>query len=129
MAAAWPDRAGDPYADQLNSLPKYVASRTLTQADLTWNNSHLLAGDALDAIRVIRDQQGRGLQVWGSPSLVAQLAEADLVDEYVLMIEPVLLGGGKRAFPVTGQSRPLELVSAVTTGTGVLLCTYRPVRT
>jgi dihydrofolate reductase len=130
MAAAWPGRTGDPFADQMNSFTKYVASRTLTQDDLTWSNSHLLpAEDAIGAIAKLRAEDGRGLQVWGSPSLVAQLTAADLVDEYVLMIEPVLLGGGKRAFPAGGQSRPLELVSAVTTGTGVLLCTYRPVRT
>ena len=127
MAAAWPARAGDPYADFMNSVPKYVASRTLTQDDLTWSNSTLLpARDAIAGIRELRDREGRSIQVWGSASLAAQLVEHDLVDEYRLMIEPILLGGGKRAFPADGRARPLELVSVATASTGVLVCTYRP---
>jgi dihydrofolate reductase len=65
------------------------------------------------------------MQVMGSASLAAQLIEHDLVDEFRLMIEPVLLGGGKRVFPRDGRARPLQLVSTTTTGTGVLICTYR----
>ncbi|MCW2673866.1 MAG: bifunctional deaminase-reductase domain protein [Frankiales bacterium] len=128
MAAAWPERAGDPYADQMNALPKYVASRTLTQEDLTWNSTLLPPEDALGALRELRARDGKGLQIWGSASLATQLVAHDLVDEYVLMIEPVLLGGGKRVFPADGQARPLELVSTVTASTGVLICTYRPAR-
>jgi dihydrofolate reductase len=127
MAAAWPGRAGDPFADRINALPKYVASRTLSQDDLTWSGSVLLPpDDALGAVRALRQQDGRGLQVWGSACLAAQLIEHDLVDEYRLMIEPVLLGGGKRVFPDDGRARPLELVSTSTAATGVLICTYRP---
>jgi dihydrofolate reductase len=126
MAAAWPERAGDPYADQMNALPKYVASRTLTQDDLSWNSTLLAPEDAIGAVRELRARDGKGLQIWGSASLATQLVAHDLVDEYVLMIEPVLLGGGKRVFPDDGQARPLELVSTVTTSTGVLVCTYRP---
>ena len=66
------------------------------------------------------------MQVMGSASLAAQLIEHDLVDEYRLMIEPILLGGGKRVFPDDGRARALELVSTTATGTGVLICTYRP---
>lgn len=129
MAAAWPGRAGDPFADRMNEIPKYVASRTLTREDLTWSGSTLLAADdAIGAVRELRAREGKGLQVWGSASLAAQLAEHDLVDEYVLMIEPILLGGGKRVFPEDGRARRLELVSTTTTGTGVLICTYRPAR-
>jgi dihydrofolate reductase len=129
MAAAWPGRAGDPFADRMNAIPKYVASRTLSQDDLTWSNSTVLpADDAIGAVRELRAREGRGLQVWGSASLAAQLIEHDLVDEYQLMIEPILLGGGKRIFPEDGRARPLELVSTTTAGTGVLVCTYRPVR-
>jgi dihydrofolate reductase len=129
MAAAWPGRAGDPYADRMNSIHTYVASRTLTQDDLTWSNSELLdPGDALGAIRGLREREGGSIQIWGSSSLTRQLVEHDLVDEYLLFIEPLLLGGGKRAFPDDGRARPLELVSAQTAGTGVLVCTYRPVR-
>jgi dihydrofolate reductase len=126
MAAAWPERAGDPYADQMNALPKYVASRTLTQDDLSWNSTLLAPDDAIGAVRELRARDGKGLQIWGSASLATQLVAHDLVDEYVLMIEPVLLGGGKRVFPDDGQARPLELVSTVITSTGVLVCTYRP---
>jgi dihydrofolate reductase len=127
MASAWPDRAGDPFADQMNAIPKYVASRTLSEDDLTWTNSTLLpADDAIGAVRELREQDGGGLQVMGSSSLARQLVEADLVDEYRLMIEPILLGGGKRIFPDDGSARPLELVSVSTAGTGVLICTYRP---
>jgi dihydrofolate reductase len=66
------------------------------------------------------------VQIWGSTSLAAQLIEHDLVDEYLLMIEPLMLGGGKRLFPEDGRLRPLELVSATPAGTGVLICSYRP---
>lgn len=129
MAAAWPDRAGDPFADRMNGLPKYVASRTLRPDDLTWSGSVLLpADDAIGAVRELRGRDGGGLQVMGSASLAAQLVAHDLVDEYVLMVEPVLLGGGKRVFPEDGRARPLELVSTATAATGVLVCRYRVVR-
>ncbi len=129
MAAAWPGRAGDPFADRMNALPKYVASRTLREADLTWSGSRLLpADDAVGAVRQLRASTGGGRQIWGSATLAAQLVEQDLVDEYVLMIEPVLLGGGKRVFPDDGQARPLELVQVTTASTGVLICTYRRAR-
>jgi len=127
MAAAWPSRAGDPFADRMNEIPKYVASRTLTQDELSWPGSTLLpADDAIGAIRQLRAREGKAIQVMGSASLAAQLVEHDLVDEYRLMIEPILLGGGKRLFPDDGSAHPLELVSATTTTTGVLICTYRP---
>jgi dihydrofolate reductase len=126
MAAAWPARAGDPYADQMNAIRKYVASRTLTEDDLTWNNTTLLpADDAVGAIRQLRERSGRAIQVWGSSSLARQLIEHDLVDEYCLMVEPILLGGGKRLFPDEGHARPLELVSVTAASTGVLICSYR----
>jgi dihydrofolate reductase len=130
MAAAWPGRAGDPFADRMNEIPKYVASRTLTQDDLHWSNSTLLPpDDAIGAVRQLRAQEGGGIQVMGSASLASQLVNNDLVDEYRLMIEPIVLGGGKRLFPDDGQARRLELVSTSTSGTGVLICAYRPVAT
>jgi dihydrofolate reductase len=130
MAAAWPGRAGDPYADQMNAIPKYVVSRTLTaeEASSRWNNTTLLAGeDAIGAIRQLRDRDGHGgIQVWGSTSLARRLVENDLVDEYRLMLEPILLGGGKTIFPTDWRARPLELVSVTQAKTGVLVCAYRP---
>src|ERR1700752_3976025 len=95
MAAARPSRAGDPFADRMNEIPKYVASRTLSEGDLTWPGSTLLpAEDAIGAIRELRAQDGKSIQVMGSASLAAQLIEHARVDEYRLMIEPILLGGG-----------------------------------
>jgi dihydrofolate reductase len=129
MAAAWPERAGDPFADHMNSIRKYVASRTLTQDDMTWSGSQVLPGDdAIGEVRKLREQGGRGLLVWGSANLARQLVEHDLVDEYVLFVEPILLGGGKRVFADDGRARPLELVSVEAAKTGVLVCTYRTVR-
>jgi dihydrofolate reductase len=129
MAAAWPGRAGDPFADRMNEIRKYVASRTLTQADLDWTNSQLLpADDVIGAVRELRAQPGEGIQVMGSSNLATQLIENDLVDEYRLMIEPIVLGGGKRLFPDDGRARGLELVSASTSSTGVHICAYRPAK-
>ncbi len=128
MAAAWPGRAGDPFADRMNEIPKYVASRTLSQGDLYWNNSTLLpAGDVLGEVGRLRAEDGGHLQVMGSSKLAGELIGAGLVDEYRLMIEPIVLGGGKRLFPEDGRSRRLELVSTSTSSTGVHICAYRPV--
>jgi dihydrofolate reductase len=130
MASAWPGRAGDPFADQMNAIPKYVASRTLTADDAAsrWNNTTLLGGDdAIGAIRELRAREGDGgIQVWGSATLARQLVENDLVDEFRLMVEPILLGGGKSVYPTDGRARPLELVSVTQAKTGVLICAYRP---
>ncbi|MDD7938042.1 dihydrofolate reductase family protein [Actinomycetospora lutea] len=128
-AAAWAPQAGDPFADLLNAMPKYVASRTLTEADMTWDHSTLLpADDAVGAVRELREREDGTLLVQGSASLAVQLADADLVDEYRLMIEPILLGGGKGVFPTSGAARPLELVSVEQAATGVLIATYRVAR-
>jgi dihydrofolate reductase len=127
MAGAWPERAGDPYADQMNAIKKYVASRTLTQSDLTWNNTSLLSPeDPVADIAELRGRKGGDLLVWGSVSLVKALLAQGLVDELSLMIEPILLGGGKRIFPEDGTARPMQLVKHATAGTGVQICTYRP---
>jgi len=127
MAAAWPERAGDPYADQMNAIKKYVASRTLSPDDLTWNNTTLLSPEnPIAEIAALRGQDGGDLLIWGSASLVKALMAAELVDELTLMIEPILLGGGKRIFPEDGAARPMQLVRAITAATGVQVCTYRP---
>jgi dihydrofolate reductase len=96
---------------------------------MTWSGSTLLdAENAIDAIRALRERDGKGLQIWGSATLASQLVQQDLVDEYILMIHPILVGGGKRVLPEDGQARPLQLVSTVTSSTGVVVCTYRAVR-
>jgi dihydrofolate reductase len=129
MADAWPGRAGDPFADRMNEMPKYVASRTLSQNDLFWNNSTLLApDDVFGAVRELKDRSGGSIQVMGSSSFAQQLVANDLVDEVFLMIEPIVLGGGKRLFPDDGIARPLELVSTTTANTGVQICHYRVIR-
>jgi dihydrofolate reductase len=99
------------------------------EASSRWNNTTLLGGDdPIGAIRQLPDRDGDGgIQAWGSPSLALQLVENDLVDEYWLMLEPILLGGGKTIFPRDGRARPLELVSVTQAKTGVLVCAYRPV--
>ncbi|MEU6880866.1 dihydrofolate reductase family protein [Streptomyces sp. NPDC046712] len=126
MAGAWPERAGDPFADRLNALPKYVVSQTLGEDKLTWNNTTLIQGDeAVARIRELHATEGGDLVVMGSASLVRTLLSEDLVDELRLMIMPVLLGGGKSIFPADGGLHTLELVSTVTSGAGVNVCTYR----
>jgi dihydrofolate reductase len=128
MAAAWPERAGDPFADKMNAIPKYVVSDTLGDDELTWNNTTRISGDkAVATLQDLRDAEGGSLVVMGSPTLVRSLLTEGLLDELVLMIEPVILGGGKSIFPDDGGLRTLELVSTVTSGTGVNICTYRPV--
>jgi dihydrofolate reductase len=127
MAAAWPDRAGDPFADKMNSIPKYVVSQELSDDDLTWENTTRIPGsEAMARIRELHGTKGGDLLVMGSPTLVRTLLSEGLVDELLLMIIPVLLGGGKRIFLEDGELHPLELVSTVTTHTGVHVCTYRP---
>ncbi|MFI1470196.1 dihydrofolate reductase family protein [Streptomyces wuyuanensis] len=127
MAGAWPERAGDPFADRMNALPKYVVSQTLGEDRLTWHNTRRIPGDeAVDRIRELRDTAGGDLVVMGSPTLARTLIAEGLVDELRLMIMPVLLGGGKTIFPDDGGKHPLELVSTVTSGTGVHVCVYRP---
>jgi dihydrofolate reductase len=125
MAGAWPDRAGDPFADWINGVEKHVVSDTLTEADLTWGPTTLIrGGDLFAAVDALRARRGRDVNVMGSSQLVRSLLEADLVDELNLMIEPIALGGGKGMFPTDGTARRFELVSATTTTTGVQLCRY-----
>ncbi|WP_371677232.1 dihydrofolate reductase family protein [Streptomyces sp. NBC_01276] len=128
MAAAWPGRAGDPFADQMNSIAKHVVSATLTDADLTWNNTTLIPGaEALARLRELHAADGGDLLVMGSPTLARTLIAEGLVDELRLIVMPVLLGGGKSIFPTDGGRRTLELVSTATSPAGVNVCTYRPV--
>ncbi|MFD7428490.1 dihydrofolate reductase family protein [Streptomyces sp. NPDC059814] len=127
MAAAWPERAGDPFADRMNALPKYVVTGTLGDDDLTWNNTGRIPGEEFTArIQELREKGDGDLLVMGSPTLVRGLLSEGLVDELRLVIMPVLLGGGKSIFPADGGLRTLELVSAVTSAAGVQVCTYRP---
>ena len=127
MAGAWPERAGDPFADRLNSLKKYVVSDTLGDGELAWNNTERIPGaEALSRIRELRETAGGDLAMMGSPTLVRALLGAGLVDELQLIVMPVLLGGGKSIFPDDGVKRGFELVSTVVGKTGVQVCVFRP---
>jgi len=110
-------------ARPLNSKPKFVASTTLTEP-LDWQNSSLLRGDIAEAVRALQKQNGGDLHVMGSTQLVHTLIENDLVDEFRLMIDPVVLGGGKQLFLDDGARRSLRLVHGQVTATGAFLATY-----
>lgn len=126
FAEAWSGRSGDAFSNLMATLPKYVVSSTLTEDDLIWNTKLIPGADAVAEISKLHKAAGGELVVLGSPRLVQTLLTKNLVDELRLMIEPVLLGGGKRLFPDDGAMRTLGLVSTVTTVTGVNVCTYRP---
>jgi dihydrofolate reductase len=123
FAAAWPQRSGE-FADRMNNMPKYVASTTLS--DPEWNNTTVLEGDVPEAVARLKRENGGPILVAGSCSLVHTLVEHDLVDEYRVMIFPVLLGGGKRLFPENGEKKPLQLVDTQTFKSGVVVHTYHP---
>ena len=112
-------------AEPLNTLPKHVASTTLTEP-LEWENSTVLQGDVGEAVAALKHDEGADLHVIGSTALVHTLIELDLVDEFRVMIDPLLVGGGKRIFPDDGELRPLRLVESAVTTTGAILATYAP---
>jgi dihydrofolate reductase len=126
-AAAWPGRSGK-FADWINGARKYVVSDTLTEADVTsWTPTTIIRGAGLvGEVSALRGQPGGDIYVYGSLSVVRTLLTAGLVDELVLIIEPITLGGGKTLFPDDGEAREFELVSAKTARTGVQVCRYRP---
>jgi dihydrofolate reductase len=125
MASAWPNRAGDPYADWINSAQKYVVSDTLSDADITWKPTTIIRGaELVSKVSELREQPGGDISVWGSASVVRALLAADLVDELILFIEPIVLGGGKSIFPTDGEARKFELVSATTAKSGVQATRY-----
>ena len=126
-STAWPDRGGDPFSDWINRTQKYVVSNTLSDADLTWHPTTIIRGDDLvDRVSALRDQPGGDIYIYGSLSLVRALLSANLLDELILMIEPITLGGGKTLFATDGEARTFELISAQTAATGVQVCRYRP---
>ena len=114
-----------PFKDALNTAPKYVASRTLREP-LPWPNSTLLDGDAADAVVELKKRSDRDLGVMGSGELIQSLMARSLIDEYLLMIHPLVLGSGRRLFADGSPRSTLELVDATTSTTGVVLATYRP---
>lgn len=124
MATYWPNApADDPFGRHLNPTKKYVASRSLKGAD--WNNSTVIRGDLVEEVVKLKgEQQGKNITVLGSGDLVQTLMKNDLVDEYVLTVYPIILGGGKRLFREDREPRNLKLVESTPTTTGGVILIY-----
>ena len=123
--AVWPSRTDNPYTEVLNNSQKYVASTTLREP-LPWRNSTLLTGNAADAVAALKEQPGKDIVVLGSGELAQSLMRRNLIDEYVLLIHPLILGSGRRLFADGASFTALRLVNTVTTTTGVVIATYQP---
>jgi dihydrofolate reductase len=123
FAAAWPSREGE-FADKFNSMPKYVVSSTLEEAE--WNNTAVLKGDVASEVSKLRQGADGDVVVHGSAQLVQTLIEHDLVDELRLMVFPVLLGTGKRLFGETRDKKRLRLGDSKTVGDGMAILIYEP---
>jgi dihydrofolate reductase len=125
FAKAWPSRTDEfGFADKFNNMPKYVVSSTLE--DPEWNNSTVLKGDVAEEVTKLKQEQDGDIVVHGSPQLVQTLVEHDLVDEYRLMVFPVVLGSGKRLFGDTADKKTLRLVDSKIVGDGVAILVYQP---
>jgi len=125
FAAAWPSATDEEgFADRMNGLPKYVVSTTLEEP-LEWNNSRLIEGDVAEEVSRLKQQPGHDILIYGSGELVHTLMQHDLIDEYRLMVYPVVLGSGKRLFR-DGINTTLRLVETRTFSSGVVVLSYRP---
>lgn len=127
FAAIWPSLSGKfPYIDKLNSMAKYVASTTLR--DLGWENSHLIEGDVAEGVAKLKEQPGQDLVIYGCLDLMHGLLEHHLVDEYRLLVHPVVLGKGRSFFKDGAERVNLDLVDTTVIPGGVAILTYQPVR-
>jgi dihydrofolate reductase len=126
-AAAWPERSGG-FADWINAAHKYVVSDSLEEADVAaWTPTTIVRGvDLVRTVSELRERNGGDIYVYGSLTLTRTLVAAGLVDELILMVAPVTLGGGKRLFADDGEARHFHLVEAVPASTGALVCRYEP---
>jgi dihydrofolate reductase len=125
LLATWNARGG-PFKEALNTTPKYVVSTTL-QEPLLWPNSTLLRGDMADAVRTLKAESRGVLAIMGSGVLIGSLMAADLIDESLLMIHPLVLGSGRRLFPDSVHLQ-LRLTGSAATPTGMIIATYEPAR-
>lgn len=125
-AEAFEPATGDPFADVLNSKKKYVVSTTLKSAD-AWRNTTIIRQNVVEEVRKLKEQPGKAIYVDGSSVLVHTLAEADLVDEYHLLVFPIVLGSGKKVFP-DGYTSGLKLMETKSFPSGVVLLNYKPER-
>ncbi|MDR3574286.1 MAG: dihydrofolate reductase family protein [Anaerolineaceae bacterium] len=121
----WPKQTGSPFTEMLNNAEKYVASTTLKDP-LPWQNSILLKGDAGQALAELKVQPGKDFMIMGSGELVQSLMKQNLVDLYVLLIHPLILGLGRHLFPEGGIYATLKLIDAKSTSSGVVVVTYQP---
>jgi dihydrofolate reductase len=129
FAKAWPSMKDDAgFADKMNNMRKYVVSSTLKDSDATWHNTTVLRGDVAKEVASLKAQPGGDLLVEGSATLAHALTEHRLVDEYRLMVFPVLLGSGKRLFSDVSEMAGLELIDVVKEASGVLLLRYAPAK-
>ncbi len=127
FAQAWPSMGGDDFGQRMNSIPKYVFSGTLTDAEASWGPTTVLRGDVLAEAAALKAQPGGDLLVEGSSQLVQELARHNLVDEYRLMIFPIILGRGKRVFPGDlADPTKFTVVEHQTGGDGVMMLILRP---
>jgi dihydrofolate reductase len=122
--AVWPKQKESPFSAMLDNMQKYVASTTLSEP-LPWINSTLLKGDATETVARLKQESGTDLVIMGSGELVQSLMRASLVDTYVLLIHPLVLGSGRHLFPDGGVAATLRLVDVKTTPTGVVVATYQ----
>jgi dihydrofolate reductase len=129
----WPDQIdpADPIATAINSLPKYVVSNSLSEADATWRGEHpdtarLVTGDVVAAVQALKDQPGDELQIWGSGALIETLLRHDLVDRFRLLTYPVVLGSGRRLFSGGIPPTTLRPVDLTVTDFGIVVGTYEP---
>ena len=126
FAAAWPNMPGTgAYGERMNSLPKYVASTTLS--DMTWNAT-LLQGDLAEALSRLKQEDGQDILIFGSGQLVQTLHDRGLIDVYRLMVFPVVLGSGKRLFPEGSEKKALRLIETRPLPSGVVVLTYQPIK-
>jgi len=126
-AAFWPNQDPDenPFAARMNGVRKYVVSTTLREP-LEWQNSTLIGDNVAEEISRLKEQPGKDISISGSGTLVQSLLRDDLIDEFRLMVHPIVVGSGKRLFADEGDRKPLELVDSKTFSTGVVYLTYRP---
>ena len=122
--AFWPHQKDNPYTEVLNNTQKYVASTTLAEPH-PWMNSTLLKGDVGEAVARLKEQSDKDIVVLGSGELIQSLMRDNLIDEYLLLIHPVVLGSGRRIFPDGSPFADLRLVDSVTTTTGVVIARYQ----
>jgi dihydrofolate reductase len=124
FAAAWPGRTDEAgYADRINGMPKHVVSTTLQQAE--WNNSHVIGGNVAQEVARLKQEPGQDILVFGSGTLAEALLRDGLVDQYNLLVYPIVLGSGQRLFGAGGNTA-LKLVDSKTYGSGVVLLIYQP---